>query len=103
MDNQLGGKLVREGLISEETLETALARQKVHGGRIGQNLIALGHLDEETLQKFFRRNPSIPLTISDTGIDASQIADLLMKHILFMGDFKIADLAERLQAFPFGS
>jgi predicted ATPase with chaperone activity len=95
--SQLGQKLVKEGIITSEKLERALERQKTHGGRVGQNLIALGYLDEETLEKFFRRNPLIPMTIADTGLDASQIADLLMKHILFMGEFMIPELAERIK------
>jgi predicted ATPase with chaperone activity len=97
MMSQLGEKLVKEGIITSEKLERALERQKNHGGRVGQNLIALGYLDEETLEKFFRRNPPIPMTIADTGLDASQIADLLMKHILFMGEFMISELAERIK------
>lgn len=94
---QLGEKLVKEGIVSAEKLATALERQKTHGGRIGQNLIDLGFLDAETLEKFFRRNPPVPMTIGDTGIELSQIADLLMKHILFMGDFRISELAERVK------
>jgi predicted ATPase with chaperone activity len=97
MVSQLGEKLVKDGIITSEKLERALERQKTHGGRVGQNLIALGYLDEETLEKFFRRNPPIPMTIADTGLDASQIADLLMKHILFMGEFMISELSERIK------
>lgn len=100
MMSQLGQKLVKEGIITSEKLESALERQKTHGGRVGQNLIALGYLDEETLEKFFRRNPPIPMTIADTGLDASQIADLLMKHILFMGEFMISELSERVKLSP---
>jgi predicted ATPase with chaperone activity len=97
MISQLGQKLVREGIITTEKLEIALERQKTHGGRIGENLIALGYLDEETLEKFFHRNPPVPMTIADTRLELSQIADLLMKHILFMGDFMISELSERVK------
>jgi energy-coupling factor transporter ATP-binding protein EcfA2/predicted transcriptional regulator len=100
MMSQLGQKLVKEGIITSEELESALERQKTHGGRVGQNLIALGYLDEETLEKFFRRNPPIPMTIADTGLDAAQVADLLMKHILFMGEFMISELSERVKLSP---
>lgn len=95
--SQLGDKLVRDGIVSAKDLERALARQKTSGGRIGENLIALGLIDGETLDTFFRRNPAVPMTIADTGLELSQIADLLMKHILFMGDFKISDLSERVK------
>lgn len=95
--SQLGDKLVRNGIISAKDLERALERQKTSGGRLGENLIALGLIDGETLDTFFRRNPAVPMTITDTGLELSQIADLLMKHLLFMGDFKISDLSERVK------
>lgn len=97
MIDQLGEKLVKSGIIDDRKLEKALERQKSHGGRIGQNLIALGYLDEETLDRYFRRHPPIPTTVADTGLEVSQIADLLMKHILFMGDFMISELADRVK------
>ncbi|MDD2320261.1 MAG: ATPase [Geobacteraceae bacterium] len=95
MTDPLGEKLLKNGIITEKKLEKALERQKTHGGRIGQNLIALGYLDEDTLDRFFKRNPPSPMTVAETGLEVTQIEDLLMKHMLSMGDFKIADLAER--------
>jgi energy-coupling factor transporter ATP-binding protein EcfA2 len=97
MVDPLGEKLLKSGIITEKDLEKALERQKTHGGRVGQNLIALGYIDKDTLDKFFKRNPPVPMTVTDTGLDAAQIADLLMKHMLFMGDFNIMDLAERVK------
>jgi predicted ATPase with chaperone activity len=35
------------------------------------------------------------MNIADTDLDTAFIVDLLIKHIISMGDFKIADLAER--------
>jgi MoxR-like ATPase len=95
MIDPLGEKLLKNGIITEKKLEKALERQRTHGGRIGQNLISLGYLDESTLDRFFKRNPPSPMTVAETGLEVTQIEDLLMKHMLSMGDFKIADLAER--------
>ncbi len=97
MIDQLGEKLVTSGIISRDQLNKALERQKRHGGRLGQNLIALGLLDEKTLEKFFRFNPPAPRTLEDTGLESAMIEDLILKHILSMGDFMIADLAERVK------
>jgi hypothetical protein len=96
-NDPLGEKLVKNGLITENQLETALARQRDHGGRIGQNLIALGFLMEETLRKVFRVNPPPLKTIADTGLDGSLLADLIIKHIISMGDFNLSDLAEKVK------
>jgi energy-coupling factor transporter ATP-binding protein EcfA2 len=97
MIDQLGEKLLKDGIIDARKLEKALERQKNHGGRIGQNLVALGYIDEVTLERFFRRHPPVPTTVADTGLEVAQIADLLMKHILFMGDFMISELADRVK------
>jgi len=85
--DQIGKRLVSEGIISELQLEQALEHQKLHGGRIGQNVVALGFIDQNALESFFKRHPAPPSTIEETGIDVSILTDLIMKHLLFMGEF----------------
>ncbi|ABL00295.1 ATP-binding protein [Pelobacter propionicus] len=94
---ELGKRLVVEGKISEQQLEQALERQKLHGGRIGQNLVALGFLTPEALESYFKKHPAPPVTVDDTEIDVSLLTDLIMKHILFMGEFRLADVAEKVK------
>lgn len=94
---QLGYKLLKEGLITEKELEKALERQRQHGGRVGQNLIALGFITARDLEGFFRKHPQAPQTVEETGLDLSFLADLALKHTLFMGEFKLADLSERIK------
>jgi energy-coupling factor transporter ATP-binding protein EcfA2 len=93
--DQFGSKLVKDGIVTERQLENALVRQRTYGGRIGQNLIALGYISPEVLEKVFKKSPPIPKTVAETGLEQSFIADLLVKHALFMGDFKLADMAEK--------
>ena len=92
---QLGHRLLREGIISENELEQALARQQRKGGRIGQNLVALGFLTEQELASHFRKCPHLPQTVEETGLDISFLTNLVLKHLLFMGEFMLADVAER--------
>lgn len=96
---QIGQKLIKEKVITEEQLEKAIARQRLRGGRLGHNLIKLGIITPEELDTFFRRYPKSPKTVRDTGLELSFIADLIMKHILFLGDFKLADIS-RLVKLP---
>ena len=93
----LGRRLLDRGIITEEQLAMALQRQSRQGGRLGHNLIDLGFIDEEELQKFFRVHPTLPLTVEETGLDLEFIADLVLKHLLFMGEFSLADVAARLK------
>lgn len=94
---QLGHRLLKEGIITEKELERALERQKLHGGRLGENLIALGFITEKDIDFIFKIHPPVPQTVEDTGLDLSSIADLVLKHTLFMGEFKMAELCDRVK------
>ncbi len=93
----LGQKLVKEQLVTEEQLHKAIERQRLHGGRLGHNLVALGYTTPEELNTFLKRHPDPPKTVADTGLDLSFIADLIMKHVLLMGEFTLQDLSERVK------
>jgi energy-coupling factor transporter ATP-binding protein EcfA2 len=93
----LGQKLVKANAITEEQLEKAIERQRYHGGRLGHNLVALGFIKADELNTFLEAYPHCPKSIDQTGLDLSFIADLMMKHILYMGDFKLADLSEAIK------
>ncbi|HEY6838562.1 MAG TPA: ATPase [Geobacteraceae bacterium] len=95
--DQLGERLLKEGIVTEKELNAALERQRLHGGRLGQNLVDLGFIKEEELMKFFRATPPAPMSIEETGLELSFIVDLILKHILFMGEFSLADVAERIK------
>ncbi len=95
--NPLGGKLLAEKLITESQLEEALERQQIHGGRLGDNLIELGYITLEAFTSFLRKHPAAPKTVEDTGLGLAFIAELALKHILFLGEFKFSDVTERMK------
>jgi len=94
---KLGRMLVAEGKITENQVTQALERQKHHGGRLGENLIALGFITEKDVESVFSTTPSPPKTVEETGLDLEFIAELALKHSLFIGEFKMAELAERIK------
>jgi energy-coupling factor transporter ATP-binding protein EcfA2 len=95
--DQLGNRLLKAGIITQEQLDAALERQKQHGGRLGENIIALGYLSASEVEHFFKRHPSPPLSVADTGLDLGLISELALKHALFLGDFRMVDIAERIK------
>lgn len=97
MENLLGQKLIKDRVVTEEQLGKALERQTLHGGRLGHNLVALGYTTPEELKNFFAVRPNEPRSVEDTGLDLSFIADLIMKHILFMGEFTLKDVSEKIK------
>jgi energy-coupling factor transporter ATP-binding protein EcfA2 len=97
MAETLGQKLLKQKVVTDEQLAAAVARQRFKGGRLGHNLVELGYITAEELNTFFQIKPELPKTVEETGLDLSFIGDLIMKHILYMGDFKIADVAEHVK------
>ena len=52
-----------------------------HGGRLGENLVALGAISQERLEAFMHRIPTEPADIRATGIDDVELMSLLLKLI----------------------
>jgi energy-coupling factor transporter ATP-binding protein EcfA2 len=97
MENLLGGQLVKEKVITIKQLQKALERQRLHGGRLGYNLIALGFTTPGEIDTFLKRRPGALTTVEDTGLELSFIADLIMKHVLFAGEFTLKDISESIK------
>jgi predicted ATPase with chaperone activity len=97
MAEELGNRLIREKLVTEEQVEKALARQKLHGGRLGANLIALGFIEQETLHAFFKKSPPPPRSVLDTGLELELIVDLVLKTVSFMTTFTLQEVTERIR------
>ncbi len=97
MERFLGQKLLKERVVTDEQLANALERQSILGGRLGDNLVALGYTTHEQLATFFTRHPQPPKTAAEAGLDLSFIADLVLKHILFCGEFTLRDVSESVK------
>jgi type IV pilus assembly protein PilB len=65
---KIGEMLLAEGLLTSEQLETALAEQRRHGGRIGAILKSLGFVTEEGIIKTLGRQTGIPHQVLATVI-----------------------------------
>jgi hypothetical protein len=89
----LGERLIKKNRITKEQLRKALERQRIHGGRLGANMIALGFMSEEDLSSFFSTAPEVPTTVEDTGLTSTFIIDLIIKHALNMREFNLSDMA----------
>jgi ABC-type multidrug transport system fused ATPase/permease subunit len=97
MEEPLGDRLISEKLVTPEQVDKALGRQKLHGGRLGANLITLGFIDQSTLDAFLKKAPPPPTSMDDTGLEADQLAELVLKTVLFMANFTMAEVASRVR------
>lgn len=98
--NRLGDLLVKAKLIQQNDIARALERMRTEGGRLGDNLVAIGAIDQRTLDRFIHRIPREPKTIAETGIDETELLALLMKAIYTFGLSTVPQYTEALKLAP---
>lgn len=59
-NKKLGEMLVDAGLINPAQLQEALRHQRIAGGRMGSNLVALGFVSEDVLMDFLAHQTGVP-------------------------------------------
>ena len=78
---RLGDLLVQANLVSAADVAKALDRTVTSGGRVGENLVAIGAIQQRVLDAFMQRIPTEPADIKATGIEDLELMGLLMKLI----------------------
>ena len=78
---RLGDLLIEAGLVTPEQTSLALERLRVQGGRLGENLVALGFIEQKVVDTFIHRIPTEPLDIPSSGIDELDLMSLMLKLI----------------------
>jgi hypothetical protein len=71
--------LVQAKLVTTDDVAKGLERMVGSGGRLGDNLVAIGAIDQKVLNDFLHRIPGEPADIKATGIDELDLMGLLMK------------------------
>jgi len=89
---KLGTMLLRDAVISLGQLEDALRAQVIYGGRLGTNLIELGHIDVDTLGVYLSRSLKLPIA-------SKERFEQVERRILREFGVELADL---YTAFPLG-
>ena len=78
---RLGDLLIQAHLVTQENVTEALEHQAENGKRLGDNLVAIGAIEQRKLEAFLKRIPAEPADIAATGIDDVDLLSLLMKLI----------------------
>ena len=97
MIDPLGQRVLKKGLISRKELAQAIKRQRLSGGRLGFNLIALNLISESDLSGFFTFTPHTPNNLEETNLETGFITDLILKHCIFLKKFNITDLSNKIK------
>ena len=93
---RLGELLVGRGLVTVTQIEQATERQRTEGGRLGENLIALGFMTEEQLESVIHDTPVSPRNVAETGISQANLLALMLKFMLQQSCETVMDLSDRM-------
>jgi energy-coupling factor transporter ATP-binding protein EcfA2 len=83
--------------VTKADIEEALARQVKEGGRLGENLIAMGLVTADQIAGVVNSAPAIPTSVEDTGIPERNLLHLLVKFMHFEACETVLDLANRMK------
>ena len=75
----IGDLLLAHGLASRDDINAGLERQKTFGGRLGDNLVALGKITADDLETVMHGAPAAPKSLEDTGLPIGDLLNLAVK------------------------
>jgi predicted ATPase with chaperone activity len=90
----LGEILMGKNLLDEKQLEKAAQRQKVVGGLLGDNLVALGFISREKLEEILQEAPPTPKSVEETGLDAQFLLNLILKSMYVAGHQTVPEISD---------
>jgi DNA polymerase III delta prime subunit len=97
---RLGDLLVSGNLVTQAQVDMAIARQQEAGGRLGEQLVAIGAITTESLEAFLNEIPPEPESINATGISATELLTLMLKQIHLSRLETIADFVRAIKLPP---
>jgi len=77
MAERLGELLIKAGLVTQKQIEEALQLQKTNGGKLGYNLVKLGHVKEEDITSLLSEQYGVPAI----HLEHFEIDESILKHI----------------------
>ncbi len=91
----IGELLVAKNVITEEKLKKVVQQQKIAGGRLGDNLVALGYVSRATLEAILQEPPPVPTSAEETGLDGNFLLNCLLRTMYISALQTVPDLSEQ--------
>ena len=93
----IGELLLARNVITEEQLKKVLHQQKIAGGRLGDNLVALGYITRQDLEIILQEPPPVPKTIEQTGLDDNFLLNCVLRTMYISALQTIPELSEQIK------
>lgn len=94
---QLGEMLITRGLATPAIIDAAIERQVKEGGRLGENLIAMGAVTADQIAEVVNATPAIPAGIAESGINERNLLYLMLKFMHVEACETVLELADRMK------
>src|SRR5918999_1631010 len=93
----IGELLLARGVITQEQLTKVVQQQKIAGGRLGDNLVALGYIARADLEAVLQEPPSVAKSVDQTGLDANFLLNCLLRTMYISALQTIPELSEQIK------
>ena len=93
----IGELLLAKNIINEEQLKKVLHQQKIAGGRIGDNLIALGYISRDKLEAILQEPPPVPKTVEETGLESNFLLNSVLRTMYISALQTIPEVSDQIK------
>jgi DNA-binding PadR family transcriptional regulator len=93
----IGELLLAKNIIGEAQLKKVLDQQKIAGGRLSDNLVALGYVTRDDLDAILQEPPAVAKTIAETGLDGNFLLNCLLRTMYISALQTIPELSEQIK------
>jgi predicted ATPase with chaperone activity len=93
----IGELLLAKNVIDEEQLQKVLHQQKIAGGRLGDNLVALGYITRGDLESILQEPPPVAKTVEQTGLDDNFLLNCLLRTMYISALQTIPELSQQIK------
>lgn len=93
----IGELLLARNVIDEAQLNKVLHQQKIAGGRLSDNLVALGYITRDDLDAILQEPPPLAKTVAETGLEGNFLLNCLLRTMYISALQTIPELAEQIK------
>ena len=93
----IGELLLAKNVIDKEQLQKVLQQQKIAGGRLGDNLVALGYITRGDLESILQEPPRLAKTVEQTGLDDNFLLNCLLRTMYISALQTIPELSQQIK------
>ncbi len=93
----IGELLLEKNIINGEQLTKVVRQQKIAGGRLADNLVALGYITREKLDAILQEPPGVAKTLEQTGLELNFLLNCLLRTMYVSGLQTIPELSEQIK------